>query len=379
MYKLEKEIREVFNRIRSKIPKSKDDVRAVLLERKLENLKKWYTRLRKLERGCIKLMAKVNYKNISPKLVYVSPETRDLWFWYRNILSSAPFTHRPGRALYLFCIDANTNGIIGVLDIGSDVLILGPREKYIGWTLKRRNHGGLNFLANVGTCVCVAPFGLLTGGKYQIVAITSNRIRKDWHNRYGEKLAGMCTTSLFGKSSIYNRVKEWEYIGDTPGGGVSHINEADWKLIRAFMKENNLLSRAHGFFGMDSKLLSLFAICNALHIPNETIKSQQQRGVYMSLFAKNSLSVLRGESKQLRCQVNRPENSVRDWWLNRWYSMRLPKKIDEIQSFDFNSYLINSQIKHCESVISGASKDSVATVNPDSRGRCKSVRPAIST
>ena len=149
---------------------------------------------KKIERGCVELLGRVDYSDVVPDLVNVAPNDAHIWRWARHILSSAPWTNRPGRANFFFCVDRKSNGILGIVDIGSDLNALGLRDKYVGWGNARKFSGGLNHIANVGTCVSSHPFGLLTGGKFQLVACTSNKIVQLWQHRYGDRLAGITTT-----------------------------------------------------------------------------------------------------------------------------------------------------------------------------------------
>jgi len=158
-YKLEKEVLDMLDGVRVAVPKGKDEMRLLLYKRKLDELLQKRDRLKEVEYTAIKHLKKVDYDNIKPKLIFVKPNQKKLWFFYRHVFSSAPFTGRPGRSCFLMCIDENSGGVMGVIDIGSDLMVIGPRDKYIGWSRERKFSGGLNHIGNVGTCVCARPFG----------------------------------------------------------------------------------------------------------------------------------------------------------------------------------------------------------------------------
>jgi hypothetical protein len=200
----------------------------------------------------------------------------------------------------------------------------------------------------------VAPFGSLCGGKFQITAAASSVVADLWEHRYGDRLAALCTTSLYGESSIYNRLKEWKYLGDTEGLGIFHLTEVGYKLLQAFLRENRLTART-GSTSIDpgSRHDVLNKVCNVLRVDRETVSSHQPRGVYVSELVPDACRFLRGEVSECS-PCTRSQEEVSQWWVDRWYSMRLPKKLDEIKAFDWSTYRVDSQIELCgQSAISG--------------------------
>ena len=344
-------MRSYLQKLQVEAPKTKDEVRGILLRRKLEQLQLKRDRLKVVQGRALSLMERVNYNNIRPALIFCSPQDRQVWEYMRNVVSSAPWTQRPGRCLYLFCVDGNSGGILGIVDLGSDMFVLSPRDRYIGWTQQRRlTFGGLRHIANLGTCVPVCPFGVLTGGKFMSVAVTSQGIVDVWDHRYGDKLAAISTTSLFGKSSQYNRLNEYEYLGNTNGGGIAHIDERGKALFKAFLKEVNFKTKygtgsrgAGPAGGYDNTLNKLMSVCQVLDIDFDIFRSGQPRGVYLALLGDGALEFLRGERDTFEPQT-RTQEEIADWWLDRWYSMRWPKKKDEVAAFDYDIYRVDNQI-----------------------------------
>ena len=357
MMRLEDEMRAYIDSLVQTKPRDKHEIRAALLKRKLDHLNEQRDELRRIQFRAIQLMSKVDYTNIKPRLVQASPKDKPLWNYYRHIVSSAPWNERPGRSNYFFVQDAKSKGILGIVDLGSDLLMLGPRDHYIGWNRRRKfAEGGLNHIVNCGTCVAVAPFGWLTGGKFQIMASASRKIAQLWERRYGDAMAALTTTSLYGKSSVYNRLSggsipdhfpDLEYIGNTPGIGVFHLDQYGRRLLKRFLAANRIAARTSGSGGVSGAWDQLRATCAALDIPHEKITTHQPRGVYMALLGENAMEFLRGEMNELAQRLP-PEREVADWWLERWYSMRLPKKIAQIEEFDYNVYQVDAQINYCK-------------------------------
>lgn len=358
MLKLEREVREYLGTLKQTRPKNKAEIRSALLVRKLDNLRQRRATLKRSEVRALRLMGRVDYTKIKPSIVPVTTKKdRALWTYCRHILSSAPWAGRPGRSNYFFCVDDVSGGLLGIVDFSGDLAVLGPRDDHIGWKSEQKyKRGGINRIGAVGTCVSVAPFGWLTGGKFQMMATCTEEFVRFWRQRYDDPLAAVTTTSLYGKSSIYNRLEggsipdefpDVKYLGSTPGGGIFHIDAAGYDLFLRFLAENQQTTRPSGASTlMGGKWNALIAVAGHLRFDLESIKTYQPRGVYMAELGVNALDFLRMNTLELQQELP----TIRDvskWWLGRWYEMRLPKQVDRIRSFDVNMYQVDRQIDYC--------------------------------
>jgi hypothetical protein len=344
------DVRDLLVGSREKATSSREEIRRTMSARKLERIRARIGALRKVEKRAVVLLRRVDYsKPIVPTLVLAAEKDRDLWTYLRNVLHSAPWNGRTGRLNRFFSVDPASKGILGIVDVGSDVYALGLRDTHIGWDRDTRFHSGrLQAIGNIGTCVCSAPFGLLCGSKFQVVATLSTFLLELWAKRYGQPLAAVSTTSLYGKSSAYNRVREFAYLGTTTGGGHFHFSDQDFRLLRRWIAaEGVTLPRKGGAYTPRSKFEILVAACKRAGIPHESIRSNQPRGVYFAETSENSLAWLRGDEPDLR-PIDRQLDQVGEWWWDRWGSMRQPKKIDEIRDFDFDRYRLVRQIAELE-------------------------------
>jgi hypothetical protein len=236
---------------------------------------------------------------------------------------------------------------MGVVEVGGDMQSMGLRDRFIGWSIARKFAGGLNSLGNLGTCVATAPFGLLTGGKFAALASATDLVANLWFERYAEPLAMVCVTSLYGRSSQYNRLPGFSYLGDTPGHGTAHVSKADTALLNRFMAANNLLPRTGGTaLDIASKQDLLARACATLKIDRASIATHQPRGVYVCPLGDDALPFLRGERPTF-APTTETVDRVADYWMNRWYAMRWPKVRDEIARFDHDTYRVDSQIELC--------------------------------
>lgn len=85
------------------------------------------------------------------------------------------------------------------------------------------------------------------------------------------------------------------------------------------------------------------SVCQVLDIDFDIFRSGQPRGVYLALLGDGALEFLRGERDTFEPQT-RTQEEIADWWLDRWYSMRWPKKKDEVAAFDYDIYRVDNQI-----------------------------------
>ena len=154
------------------------------------------------------------------------------------------------------------------------------------------------------------PLGFnYTGGKLMALLCTADEIQKQWEENYGDKLVGMTTTSLYGKSktgglSQYDRLKHWKKMGYSQGSlsfemtknteramldyAEHHFNERYFLLYVAKRENGQTLKRDH------RNRMRQF-MYSQLKIPKELQKSDHQRGIYYSTFYNNSREFLRGE------------------------------------------------------------------------------------
>lgn len=347
----EAEARDVLARLVSAPPQTKDDVRRVMATRRLENLTRERKTLRMVEARAIRLIRKVDYrKPLAPRLVFVAPEERLLWTYYRHVLSSAPWTARPFRALYLFCVDAHSGGVLGIVDLGADLHVLGPRDRWIGWDRAQKFRRLRNSI-NAGTLVGVAPFGWLTGGKFLLEACATGFIADTWRRRYGDMVALVLTTSLYGRSSVYNRCPSFTYLGDTPGVGVFHIGDRDWHTLRDFLDANQIPQRAAGVSA--NRHNGLLKAAAVLGVDLESVASHQPRGVYVSVPNSEARAFLAGTCATLTTSYTRSVDAVAEWWNTRWWAMRHPKLLDELTNWDADVLRVDRQIAICERSATG--------------------------
>ena len=233
------------------------------------------------------------------------------WNCLRTMTHSQKNSSNIGRNLHYIVRDKVTGKYLGVICITGDFIDLTPRDEYIGWDREyKTNSGKLNNSAIGSSILPTQPLGFnYTGGKLMALLCCADEIQKQWEENYGDKLVGMTTTSLYGKSktgglSQYDRLKHWKKMGYSQGSlsfemtknteramldyAEHHFNERYFLLYVAKRENGQTLKRDH------RNRMRQF-MYSQLKIPKELQKSDHQRGIYYSTFYNNSREFLRGE------------------------------------------------------------------------------------
>ena len=148
---------------------------------------------------------------LQPTIRYIDPENTSLmseWLMLRIFISSMRFDQNPGRVLKFVIEDEITGQYLGLASISSDVIAMGARDKWIGWTKENRLDQGLLKNSAIGTCiVATQPLGFnFLGGKLTAALLTAPEVRNAWETVTGNPCVGMSTSRLYGIHSMYNGI-----------------------------------------------------------------------------------------------------------------------------------------------------------------------------
>jgi hypothetical protein len=255
-----------------------------------------------------------DYLNIEPELLYTNKEDDlpELWNCIRTFSSTMKNNSNIGRNLNFVVRDKVTKKYLGVICISSDFLDLTPRDKFIGWEREKKTQGGMiNHTAIGSTIVPLQPLGFnYVGGKLLALLCLATPIQELWENLYGDKLVGITTTSLYGKTkanglSQYDNLDFWQPMGFT-SGSVSFEPMADTRyMIREWLKTNHTRKYFEWYVAKkpsgqphkrDHKNRSLSFAYSKLSVPKELIRSEHARGIYFSPLYDKTCEFLRGEN-----------------------------------------------------------------------------------
>jgi hypothetical protein len=186
---LEKEIKNriIASKEKFKNIKTKEDVRTLLVERRnlfikndvLDDL------LRVEDYVIARISNKVDWNNFEPDLIeVVSSNDEKCYNYLKTVSTSFPHSGYVGRQLKFLLVDKISTNILGIASIGSDLCIIGERDKIIGWTHKQKfAERKLSCGFNINICVTLSPYSTLLTGKLVTMLMFSNAIRNLWKQR----------------------------------------------------------------------------------------------------------------------------------------------------------------------------------------------------
>lgn len=268
------------------------------------------------------------WQQFDPEIQFCDDKNlQDLWWVGRVIVSSAPLSGEVGRRIHYLVRDKRTDFIIGIVGLSSD-LTIPIRDKFIGWTHTNKWEGKrINYLMNVQHCVATPELSKYLTGKLCALSTKSKEVQEHFERKYGHPLAAMTVTSLYGKSSMYNRLEGFIYLGTTKGFssiliplGVKEQMREDFKKTKG--KHSEI------YYNDDGTVRYQYGVVKGYQKLGKYAKVQSIdnfRGVYVVPLATNYKEFLRQETDELTLMYRKDFNTVVREWKKRWYLPRLER------------------------------------------------------
>ena len=307
----------------------KEELRAKLLEARQQYLDKNSKRLAQLKPKWDAVQSNVpNVEDIKPYIEFCdTKESNDLWWYGRVTVSSAPLSGEVGRRIHYLVRDRQTNFIIGIVGLASD-LTIPIRDKHIGWTHKNKWAGKrINYLMNVQHCISTPEFGQYLVGKLCALSTKSKEVQDHFKTKYGHSLAAMTVTSLYGKSSIYNRLDGFEYLGTTKGfSSVLIPLEVKQQMREDFKKTKGKHSEI--YYNEDGSVREAYGVVKGYQKLSKYVNVQSVenfRGVYIIPLVKNYREFLCEQTNDLDLTNYKEFDILLSEWRTRWFEPRLER------------------------------------------------------
>ena len=289
------------------------------------------------------------YINLEPELIWTDGDEIKsitgskmpaIWNGLRTFLSTMKNNSNIGRNLNFLIRDKKTQKLLGVTCMSSDFLDLTPRDNYIGWEREAKTQRMINHTCIGSTIVPIQPLGYnLVGGKLLALLCLSDTVEKTWEKQYGDKLVGVTTTSLYGKTkqiplSQYDRLNYWKKMGWTAGSVSYEPEKTTQKQLQKWLMKHHTKKYFEWYVAKkdsgqphkrDHRNRSLTFAYKQLGIDKDLIKSEHARGIYFGELFENTREFLREEIKEDKL-VRRFDNSVEaltDIWKKKYASKRL--------------------------------------------------------
>jgi hypothetical protein len=300
---------------------------------------------------------KLRIEEITPVAELCETEEQHTIFRYLRYTWSSPFSEYVGRRLRFIVRDSGNGGaIIGIAALGSSVMQIAERDRWIGWLpktkseleqrpkywkrMRRMRAERIISMMDLYVCGAVPPYSHLLGGKLMCYIMASDYVRDVFKRKYRNqktltkhrtcnRLVLVATTSLYGAhSSQYNRVRYegqplYERLGMTRGYGSVHLSRHTFDLMRHFLRKYGK-EPSHRFGGgVNWKMRVIRECLQELDLdPNLLLQHSYPRSIYAIRFASNALNYLRGELKRPR-YISRSFDAVVAHWRERWLQMRM--------------------------------------------------------
>ncbi len=274
-----------------------------------------------------------------------------LFRWWNLIWWSIPFQRSYGRQMRFLLWDTAHDVPFGLISLQSPVLKMAVRDKWLGLPNDELDIW-VNMSMNAQRVGALPPYNELLGGKMVALTLSCNEIREAYRRKYKNyisiikkrklkpELLFITTTSAFGKSSLYNRLKYndelvAECVGYTRGSGTFHIPEELYEELLEFLR-NQGINVTRGYGHGPSRKLKLISLGLKYLGLSEFQYHGIEREFYLFPLVKNLREVIQDSRKPI--WVDRAFHDLVDYWKERWAVPRA-ERVPEWESFNSNNFL----------------------------------------
>jgi hypothetical protein len=276
---------------------------------------------------------------IIPEIEVCENEKQHSLFKIFRYYWSSPYSEYVGRRIKLIIRDAAlpNKPVIGIAALGSPIIHIPERDNFIGWDKNTRTNN-LIYAMDAYVIGALPPYNYLLGGKLISYILASKEIRKIYKKKYNSvetlinkrkvsDLVCLFTTSLYGHSSQYNRMKYkdlllYKPIGETKGYGTLHLTENTINLMKQLLNEKKMIIGNEFGNGPSWRMRLIRAVGDLLDFDSDLLlKHSFKRKIYFVPLAENSIEILRGENKKPKyCDWSM--NDLVEFWKERWLCNR---------------------------------------------------------
>ncbi|MDT8898536.1 DUF4338 domain-containing protein [Thermanaerothrix sp. 4228-RoL] len=271
-------------------------------------------------------------EKIKPVLIEVESTWQQNLFRVARLLWSLPFSKGYGRRLRFLVMDKSNGKLIGILALQSPPLSFPARDRRFRYPPGRKTEL-VNQTMDIQTLGAVPPYSRLLGGKLIALAAASNEVREAYRRKYAYRtteiekrllpshLVALTTTSAFGRSSLYNRLKYrdmWiaEPLGYTEGYGSFHLMMF-YPLFRSLLESQGISTRGGFGTGPRRKWQTMVRALARLNLPGDLLRHGIKREAFLFPLIDNLQDYMEGRTFTPLYRDLPFETLVR-WWRERW-------------------------------------------------------------
>jgi hypothetical protein len=354
--KLKRAIKAATNRVRKAVKSNdKDVLKALHVRAKIADSLTDYDNLRRLFfrlRGYFPQSARIDPARITPCVIPVTPDSlEEKLFKVARGYWSMPYSKGYGRRMRFLVMDTHHQALIGIIGLQSPSADLACRDRYLD-VPRDQKLSVVNNTLDAYTVGATPTYAPLLAGKLVAGFLCSPRIRQEYWRTYGHRettqlkqripqpLLAITTSSAFGRSSIYNRLRNEERtlaepLGFTQGFGTLHLEEVYPTMVQWLRQTEKYVPAGFG----NGPKVRWQNICNTLvglRLPMAHLSHGIRREVFLFELVNNLLEVCREGATPDPIDFN--DEAWGKYWLDRWALPRVSRKPDWYE-FDAPSLL----------------------------------------
>jgi hypothetical protein len=299
----------------------------------------------------------INPENICLELRMVEEGSIEhtLFRWWNLVWWSVPYQRAYGRQMRFLLWDKSHDAPFGLIGLQSPILKLAVRDAHLKIPAEDLDKV-INKSMQAQRIGALPPYNQILGGKMAAFSLASNELRNSYIKKYkgvttilqeriiDPHLLFITTTSAFGKSSIYNRLKYQDQkvaysLGFTKGSGTFHITEDLYSEMQSFLKRNKIDINTTFGYGPSRKVKLIdraFSLLDLREYHYHNIK----REVFLFPIAKNLHNVIKNGVRPIYFQRNLQD--LTEFWKERWALPRITRD-SSYKDFAAKNYLLSAK------------------------------------
>jgi len=277
--------------------------------------------------------------SIKPALIRVTANWHSDLFRLARYFWSIPYSHGFGRRLRYLIIDESNNKLIGIFGLQSAPISFPARDRLFKYPSDQKTVL-VNQTMDVFTLGAIPPYNRLLGGKLVAFSVASNEVRQDYQAVYsGRKtemeervlpahLVALTTTSAFGRSSIYNRLKYnkisiAESIGFTNGYGNFHLQRL-YPIFKEYLAGKEISVVGGYGTGPRRSWQLIRRTLDEIGLSADLLKHGVRREAFLFRLIDNLDEYMSGEADTPKYR-DLPFSDMANYWKERWLKGRFER------------------------------------------------------
>ncbi|MCB9420765.1 MAG: DUF4338 domain-containing protein [Ardenticatenaceae bacterium] len=271
-------------------------------------------------------------KLITPELIEVTTKQQKELFRLARYTWSLPYTKGYGRRLQYLVMDGANGKLIGILGLQSPPLSFPARDRLFSYPEGKKTEL-VNQTMDIYTLGAIPPYSRLLGGKLIALTASSNELRDAYRRKYSDQitemegrklpanLVALTTTSAYGRSSIYNRLRfkdavEFRSLDYTEGYGAFHL-ERLYPTFRQFLEAQDI-STCGGFGkGPRIKWQTMVRALRIIGFDSKLLHHGIKREAFLIPLIRNIKNFMEG-IEPVPDYIDVPFETLSEFWRERW-------------------------------------------------------------